>query len=102
MENAHCALYMNIWFHITMCNSVKNHFSYNILTLLQNMVQYREVCGLLRSPIFYCAILYSFVQFLQFCAVFAVLCSDGHMALKHLIVWLQCRGVVQQCSAAVV
>ena len=134
MENAHCALYINIWFHITMCNSVKNHFSYNSSALLSWVRKFKEVqlsvssihCPLsstVQHPIKYDSLAehgavqrsmrfiaqpyFLLCYFVQFCTVFAVLCSFCSFVqwwaygTKHLIVWLQCRGVVQQCSAAV-
>ena len=54
MANAHCALYINIWFHIMLCNSVTKYFSlhfhivsyYNIfywLVLLSGVGKFKEV-----------------------------------------------------------
>ena len=91
------------------------------MTLLQNTVQFKEVCCLLQSSLLcsfllFCVALCSFVQvcavlcsFLLFCAIFssfvqccAVFCYfssfvEWAYGTKHLIVWLQCSGgVVQQ------
>ena len=51
MANAHCALYINIWFHIMLCNLVTKYFAlfilyhiiYNWLVLLSWIWKFKEV-----------------------------------------------------------